>query len=122
MAQVIFATPLDAFRLQENDLNMDYDGGRVVLVGEQDGALEAATEVQGATLVLSYRRDEPMRRWPLSREDRARRRFTVLVLEDTTEQELHAVRAALGAPELHEEAAPPADAPPPAELEPAVLP
>jgi hypothetical protein len=109
MADVIFATAIDAVRLQENDRNMDFDGGRVVLVGASP---EADAEVQGTTLVVNYRRDEPMDRWPLTREERAARRFTLLVLEGAGPDDLAAVGQALGV-EIAQPA-PESPAPPPA--------
>ena len=72
-------------RCQENDIQMDYDGGRVVLVADApalgDELVEGAEKLGQVTVVLNYRRDDPMAKWPIVREERARRRFRITISE-----------------------------------------
>lgn len=82
---VVFQSPEGSVRLTENDVEQDADGGRIVLVADAPSLgndfVEGEEKVSNITLVINYRRDDPMRKWPATREDRARRRFTVNVKE-----------------------------------------
>ena len=91
---LILETPIGALRTQENDVEMDYDGGRVVLVADAQ-TFGRKSDLQQVTAVLNYASDEPMRAWPTSRQDRADRRFTLLVVEGATEAQLAQIRALL---------------------------
>lgn len=89
------STKADAIRLQENDVEMDSDGGRVVLVADS-AVLGRKSDLQQLTVVLNYVDDEPMRSWPTTRQERQDRRFALLVIEGATEEELAQVRQLLG--------------------------
>jgi hypothetical protein len=93
--KLILGTPAGALRTQENDVEMDYDGGRVVLTADSQ-VFGRKSDLQQMTLVLNYSEDEPMREWPTSRQERAERRFTALILEDATEAQLAQIRQILG--------------------------
>jgi hypothetical protein len=86
-------TPAGAFRLTENDVEKDFDGGRIVLVADNGDqakspanpagdALSEDAKITGITVVINYRKDEPMRAWPSLRDDIAKRRFTVRITEE----------------------------------------
>jgi hypothetical protein len=87
-----FKTPLGALRVAENDVEKDFDGGRVALVA--DNGEQAKTEtnpsgdalfedkILGISVVINYRKDEPMRDWPSIREEIAKRRFTLHITEE----------------------------------------
>jgi hypothetical protein len=90
MAKKHATTMLDApgIRLQENDVNMDADGGRVVLVADANSLpkeLVKGRALSNVTIVLNYREDEPMSAWPTTREERTRRRFRVTITEEVAE-------------------------------------
>lgn len=86
----IFETPEGAVRLTENDINMDANGGRVVLVADARDLgvdiVEGDEKLAQVTVVLNYRMDEPMAKFPVTREDRAKRRFTLTLTEVTDKQ------------------------------------
>ena len=85
MAEKVMLDTGFVLRCQENDVQMDYDGGRIVLVADApalgDELVEGPEKLAQVTVVLNYRRDEPMMRWPVVREDRARRRFRLQITE-----------------------------------------
>lgn len=72
------------FRCTENDVEHDYDGGRVLL-----GAVQAqeTNELAGGNLVLVFNHDEPMREFPVSRADKQGKYYRVTV-EEVTEADL----------------------------------
>jgi hypothetical protein len=84
-------TPAGAVRLEENDVEKDFDGGRVVLLADNGEKAKTAANpagnalfedgILGITVVISYRKDEPMRDWPSVREEIAKRRFTLHITE-----------------------------------------
>lgn len=83
-SKAILDSGAGALRLQENDVNMDADGGRVVLVADATTLpkdLAKGEDLSNITIVLNYREDEPMKKWPTTREDRAKRRFRVVIEE-----------------------------------------
>lgn len=80
---MLLATP-QVLRVQENDASTAPHGGRIVLVADATmlGEMtEAPDYLQQVTVVLVYRRNEPMQAWPLTRPDRARRRFALAIYE-----------------------------------------
>lgn len=81
----IFDSGPGALRLQENDKEADYDGGRIVLVADVNSLpkeLVKEEDLTNITVLLNYREDKPMEKWPLAREDRARRRFRLTITEE----------------------------------------
>lgn len=85
--KAIFQSPVGVMRLQENDVEMDVDGGRVVLVADntESDSLFEEFRIAGVTVVLNYRKDEPMRKWPVTRTERSSRRFTLVIYEEEIE-------------------------------------
>nr|PZN59861.1 MAG: hypothetical protein DIU58_17185 [Sphaerobacter thermophilus] len=85
MAEKVLLDTGCVLRCQENDIHMDYDGGRVVLVADApalgDELVEGPEKLGQVTVVLNYRRDDPMAKWPVLREERARRRFRLQITE-----------------------------------------
>jgi hypothetical protein len=82
----IFQTPEGAVRLQINDVELDADGGRVVLVADNSDAsggdaLSEDQKVMQVSLIINYRKDEPMRIWPSLRPEIAAKRYTITVTE-----------------------------------------
>lgn len=81
--KVIFKTPDGSVRVQINDVEQAGDGGRLVLVNdnqENDELFEVA-KIQAVNLIINYRKDDPMRIWPALRADLDARRFTITVTE-----------------------------------------
>lgn len=84
--------PHGAFRVSENELEKDFDGGRVVLAadnGEQakttdnpKGNKLIKASIMGVTVTINYNDDEPMKDWPSVREEIAKRRFNVHIWEE----------------------------------------
>lgn len=77
-----------SIRLQENDVNMDADGGRIVLVADVSSLPKELTkgeDLTNITVVLNHREDEPMKKWPTTREERAKRRFRLVITEESAE-------------------------------------
>lgn len=72
-------------RLTENDIMQDADGGRIVLGADSRDLgvdiVEGEEKLAQATLVFNYRQDDPMKKYPLSRRERAERRFEIVVNE-----------------------------------------
>ena len=68
-------------RLTTNDVNQDYDGGRIVIEG-QEKALLKEQGVALCTLLLAYAEDEDMLPYPNEREERQQRRFRVVLYEE----------------------------------------
>lgn len=90
--------PVGAFRITENDIDMDADGGRIVLTADAPALgelVEAPNFITQVTVVINYRKDEPMKAYPNRREDRAKRRFSVEIDEATEKQSEEARLAAL---------------------------
>jgi hypothetical protein len=85
-SDLLFQTPKGVLRLTENDINMDADGGRVVFTADANDlgvdVVEGDEKLAQVTVVLNYRRDKPMEKYPITREDRARRRFTLSIREE----------------------------------------
>lgn len=88
--------PHGAFRLIENDVEKDYDGGRVVIQADNGDAAKtsdnpkgnklAKDKIQGITIIINYMEDEAMKDWPAIREDIAKRRFNVHIWEQEMEE------------------------------------
>ncbi len=67
-------------RVTTNDINQDFDGGRIVIEG-QEKRLQKETGVALVTLLLAFAEDEDMVTYPNSREERQARRFRVVLTE-----------------------------------------
>lgn len=72
-------------RVTTNDINQDFDGGRVVFEG-QEKRLQKETGVGLVTLLLAFTEDEDMVAYPNSREERQNRRFRVVLTEIDAEE------------------------------------
>lgn len=91
MAKIDLQLPHAAFRVTENDIEKDYDGGRIVLIadnGEQaktsdnpKGTKLVKAGIMSMTVIINYNEDEPMKDWPAVREEIAKRRFNVHIWE-----------------------------------------
>ncbi len=90
---VNFKSPPGALRVQENDIQKNYDGGRIVLVGDNGEQAKTPGNPSGTqlskefdlgqiTVMLNYLADEPMRDWPEKRAEIAARRFTLHITEE----------------------------------------
>jgi hypothetical protein len=86
--------PAGAFRVIENDVEKDFDGGRIVLAADNGefakteanpagDVLSENEKIMSITLTINYRKDEPMREWPSVRDEIAKRRFNIRVWEET---------------------------------------
>jgi hypothetical protein len=93
MPSIDLTLPLGALRLTENDVEKDFDGGRIVLTGDNSEAAKTPSNPSGdkltedlkimaVSVVINYRKDEPMRDWPSIREDIAKRRFSIRIWEE----------------------------------------
>lgn len=90
--------PIGSLRVTENDIDMDADGGRIVLTADAPalGELQEAPHfITQVTVVINYRKDEPMKEYPNRREERAKRRFSLTIEEATQKQSEDARLAAL---------------------------
>lgn len=86
--------PHGAFRVTENDVEKDFDGGRIVLSadnGEQakttdnpKGTKLAKASILGVMVVINYNEDDPMREFPSTRDEVSKRRFNVHIWEEPT--------------------------------------
>lgn len=90
--------PIGAFRVTENDVDMDTNGGRIVLTADAPALgdmQEAPHFITQVTVTINYRKDEPMKAYPNRREERAKRRFSLEIEEATEKQSEEARLAAL---------------------------
>lgn len=85
-------TPLGALRVQENDFQRNFEGGRVVLVADNTDPNKPANtpdldllsedmKIQGITIIINYRKNAAMADWPQTPEELAARRFTLNIKE-----------------------------------------
>lgn len=77
-AEVFHAAGL---RVQENDIETTFDGGRVVLgVNVTPGSkLYEDEKLSGLTVLLNFRADDPMRAWPSTRVEKEAWEYQVVI-------------------------------------------
>lgn len=83
--QIAFSTPVGALRCTENDVEMPADGGRIIFTLPNSPAAEELYEnqkVNGVTLLVNYRKDEPMRAHPATREEKEAERYTLYLVKE----------------------------------------
>lgn len=87
--KLIYKTPKGFAKCIDNDIEQDADGGRVTITAQDQfqipGSKESMYDDQkllAASVVLNFRKDEPMEVFPRTREEKARRRFTVEIYEE----------------------------------------
>ena len=71
----------EGLRVSENDVEQRFDGGRVVLaVNVVPGSkLYEDEKLSGLTVLLNFRADEPMRSWPVTRVEKERYEYQVIL-------------------------------------------
>lgn len=80
-----FSTPVGALRCTENDVEMPADGGRVIFTlppGPLTDELYENQKITGVTVLLNYRKDEPMRDHPATREQKEAERYTLYLVKE----------------------------------------
>jgi hypothetical protein len=65
-------------RVLENNVENDYEGGIVHLMGVRCSAM---LDFADARMTLSYNKDEPMRQFPVTREEKQKRHFKITIEE-----------------------------------------
>lgn len=84
-ALVRFVTPVGALRTQINDVNQLGQGGRVALVADNSGEDDSLSEdfkITGVSLILNFRKDNPMRDYPEPANDGGKR-YSIILIEHT---------------------------------------
>jgi hypothetical protein len=66
-AKVKFLSTSGVMRLQENGVNAAGEGGRIAITGDniEDDRMSEDQKLAGVSLVLNYRKDEPMEAFPI---------------------------------------------------------
>lgn len=75
------------FRCAENRVEDDHDGGLVLFQPVRGQIPEQLEQLQDFRLALSFKHDEPMRAYPVTRDEK-NSRFYRMTLEEVTEAEL----------------------------------
>lgn len=77
-----FVSPPAVFRINENSVDQAGEGGRISIVADniEDDRLTEDFKMLGATVLLNYRKDEPMRAFPLPSQA-GRKRWTLILVE-----------------------------------------
>lgn len=86
-------TPKGSLRVTENDIERPYDGGRIVLVADNGEFAKTADnpsgdklsedmKIMGITVIINYRKDDPMKEWPSTKEDMEKKRYVLTITEE----------------------------------------
>lgn len=83
----VFQTPAGAARVNINDVQQGGEGGRVSIVFDTtepagDDSLFEDMKMHGGTLILNYRKDDPMRAFPATREAMETARYTITLTKE----------------------------------------
>jgi hypothetical protein len=81
-SRVKWVSPTAVFRINENSVDQAGEGGRISIVADnvEDDKLTEDMKMLGATVLLNYRKDEPMRQFPLPAQA-GRKRWSVILVE-----------------------------------------
>lgn len=91
--KIDLTTPAGALRLIENDIEKNFPGGRIVLVGDNGPDAKTAANPDGdqlsedmkitqVTVLINYRKNDAMVDWPRTADDQRTRRFTLHITEE----------------------------------------
>lgn len=71
----------EGLRVQENDVESSFDGGRIVLgVNVTPGSkLYEDEKLSGLTTLLNFRADDPMRKWPSTRVEKDTFEYQIVI-------------------------------------------
>jgi hypothetical protein len=83
-ARVRYLSPTAVYRMQENGWPGAGEGGRISLVADniEDDRLTDDQKIVGSTVMLNFRKDDPMKEYPLPVEAGGKR-WTVILVEHT---------------------------------------
>lgn len=84
MHKEIFRSPTGAMRVNRNDVEQAGDGGMVSVVADvmQDAKMFDDQKLIGLSLTFNFRRDDPMKAFPYTKDGMAGKRYTLVLFEE----------------------------------------